>query len=147
MEPNTNTQVNPLRDHRQLIKESSWKDYFIFLIILLFTLALPFVFKLLGSIQISFYLRIFAGIFLLVFSILKFANYNYFSLSYMGYDLLATDWHMEYAYLYPFLEFFLAVGYLLNVPFVNYVAILLMLVGLVGTAKKFIRVKKSSALR
>lgn len=59
------------------------------------------------------WMRIFMGVFFLVFAGFKFAGYRMFALMFAGYDVLAKRFR-AYAYAYPFIEAGLGALYLLN---------------------------------
>jgi hypothetical protein len=84
------------------------------------------------------FLRIFMGVFFLVFGLFKLLDLRGFATSYMGYDVLAKR-SLGYAYAYPFIELALAAGYFLNVPYVEWIALFFMAVGSIGVFKELMR--------
>lgn len=78
----------------------------------------------------------FMGLFLVVFSMFKFFNLPGFADGFQMYDLLAKPFR-PYAYLYPFIELALGLGYLAqrNLPVVYGATIVVMLFGALGVIR------------
>lgn len=56
-----------------------------------------------GGVTIQNFIRIFMGVFFLVFGLFKLLDLRGFAMSYIGYDIIAKK-VPSYAYVYPFLE-------------------------------------------
>ncbi len=78
----------------------------------------------------------FMGQFLVFFSMFKFFNLEGFADGFQMYDLLARPWR-PYAYVYPFVELMLGLGYLAhwNPPVVYAATIVLMVFGSLGVIR------------
>ncbi len=85
-------------------------------------------------------MRWFEGLFFLVFASFKLARLRDFVDAYQGYDVLAKR-SRTYAYLYPFIELTLAIGFLTRValPAILVATVLLMAIGLIGVIKELRR--------
>ncbi len=129
-------------DHNHAEMETTTKDYILFVCILLgifiVSLALEH-FR--GTFTAADFMRLFMGVFFLVFAIFKLLDMPGFAMSYIGYDIIAKK-ITAYAYAYPFLELALALGYFLNVSGTNYATIILMLIGSIGVTKELLRGSK-----
>lgn len=114
---------------RQKGRGSSWKDY-IPLIVIITTALLAACAK-----QVAYggwtwmnWMHDFMGFFLVVFSMFKFFNMEGFADGFQMYDLLAKRFR-PYAYVYPFIELGLGLGYLSHwQPVMIYSATLLVMV-------------------
>lgn len=78
-------------------------------------------------------LRIFMGVFMLVFATFKLVGYKMFAMMFAGYDPIAKKSKI-YAHLYPFIELALGVMALLSIGFIitNVTVVVLMGIGSVG---------------
>ncbi len=74
----------------------------------------------------------FMASFFLVFSFFKLLDLHGFAQSYCNYDLIAKKFY-RYGYIYPFIECFFGLGYLLS-PFSFYLNLIVFLVMLISTA-------------
>ncbi|MBN8707950.1 MAG: hypothetical protein BGO12_12925 [Verrucomicrobia bacterium 61-8] len=98
---------------RQKGRGSNWRDYIPLITIVALTVLAS------GAKQVSYgtdgsvmsWMRDFMGLFLVVFSMFKFFNLEGFADGFQMYDLLAKPFR-PYAYVYPFLELGLGLGYL-----------------------------------
>ena len=83
------------------------------------------------------YLRLFMGVFFVVFAGFKFVDIKMFAIAYSGYDLVAKRFKV-YGYLYPFLELGLGILYLADlIPFTrDILTVGLMTVGSAGVLKE-----------
>jgi hypothetical protein len=121
--------------------EESWKDYFIFGLIIFGVLIGSIV---LGNLDndpsLPNYARFFMGLFFLVFGSFKIINIQNFVTAYSRYDVIAKRSRL-YAYIYPFLELTLALSYLLNFNPVttNIATLILMSVSSVGVIRVLIK--------
>jgi methylamine utilization protein MauE len=124
------------------MQETTVKDYLLFAGILLGILAISLLLAYLtGSFNTASFMRIFMGVFFLVFGVFKLLDLPGFVMSYIGYDIIAKKF-TAYAYIYPFLELALALSYFLNVPYVNYATVLLVAVGSAGVTRELLRGSK-----
>jgi hypothetical protein len=114
---------------RQEGRGKSWKDYLPLMVLVAIT-ATAAAAKLAaygdeGSLRL--WMHDFMGFFLAVFSMFKFFDLPGFADGFQMYDLLAKRFR-PYAYLYPFLEFGLGLGYLAHFqPFAVYAGTALLL--------------------
>ncbi len=93
-------------------KAESWKDYLPLITIVLLAVLAAFAKQLdYGAWQPAKWMHDFMGVFLLVFAMLKLFDLSGFADGFQKYDLLAKQ-SRRYAYVYPFLELALALGYL-----------------------------------
>ncbi len=129
-------------DHSMHQEETTAKDYFIFAGIIIGILIISLIYE---NIKSSFnsldFMKVFMGVFFLVFGVFKLLDLKGFAVSYMGYDIIARKFTW-YAYIYPFLELLLALGYFLNIKNVNYATVILMAIGSIGVAKELLRGSK-----
>lgn len=127
--------------------ESSPKEYAKFLGVIAGILLLSYLFaqnwSCLGAAN---FLRIFMGMFFLVFGVFKLLDLKGFAESYIGYDIIAKK-SLTYAYLYPFIEIALALGYFFKVPYTDWVTVILMTIGSIGVFKELIRGSKIKCAR
>lgn len=81
-------------------------------------------------------MRHFMAGFFLVFSFFKFLDLKGFASAFRGYDIIAKR-SEAWAYVYPFVELFLGVLYLLNISptVLNLMTLILMLIGSIGVLK------------
>jgi hypothetical protein len=129
-------------DHSRHTEQTTAKDYFLFAAVLLgiFISSLILV-KIFTAFSLTNFLRIFMGVFFLVFSIFKLLDLKGFVEAYIGYDVIAKRFK-SYAYIYPFLELILALGYFLDLSVTNYFTVLLMAVSSIGVFKELMRGSK-----
>ena len=127
--------------------ESSIVEYakFVAVIALIFS-ASYFIYSLSDFSDGYEYMRIFMGVFLVVFAGFKFAGYNMFVMMFQGYDLIAKKSKL-YAQLYPSIELALGVLFLADLaPYPRNITVLtLMGVGAVGVAQEIFH--KRSGIR
>jgi hypothetical protein len=98
--------------HREEGRGSSWRDYIpLFVIIVLSGLAAAAKQWQSGSWNSMGWMQDYMGFFLVIFSMFKFFDLRGFADGFQMYDLLAKPFR-PYAYLYPFLELGLGLGYL-----------------------------------
>lgn len=114
---------------------ASWKDYIPLMVIVGLTLLAAFAKQVAhaGPWDGTLWMHDFMGFFLVVFSMFKFFNLEGFADGFQMYDLLAKPFR-PYAYVYPFIELGLGLGYLsLWEPTIIYVAtVVVMLFGALG---------------
>lgn len=91
---------------------------------------------LVGLLQISGYTILFMGIFFIVVSLLKFADWKGFSNAFAMYDIVAKRSRF-YAYVYPLIELAIGISFLLSLNLIisAIVTFLIMAVGSIGVAK------------
>jgi hypothetical protein len=123
-------------------EEGTLKDYLIFFGILLGIFFIAFIYEhLRGGFDMRDFMRVFMGVFFLVFGIFKLLDLRGFVMSYIDYDIIAKKITV-YAYAYPFIELALALGYFFSIPYINYGTVVIMAVGSVGVAKELLRGSK-----
>jgi hypothetical protein len=91
-----------------------------------------------GNFVAERFMREIMAFFFLVFGLFKLYDIHGFVDSYIGYDLIARR-SKAYAYLYPFIELFLAFGYFINWPPINYVTVVVTTIGAIGVARQLLR--------
>ncbi len=114
---------------RQRGRGKSWKDYIPLLVLVILVLAVASAKQMAypGAWKWHGWMHDFMGFFLVVFSMFKFFDLPGFADGFQMYDLLAKPLR-PYAYLYPFLECGLGLGYLAEVrPPAIYIATLVLL--------------------
>ena len=120
---------------RQEGRGASWADYIPLMVIVALTLlaACAKQYSYPGAWNWIGWMHDFMGFFLVVFSMFKFFNIEGFADGFQMYDLLATPLR-PYAYVYPFVELGLGLGYLARwQPMLIYAAtIIIMLFGSLG---------------
>ena len=125
--------------HGHADMETTLKDYILFALVLVFIAGSALVLDLLsnGFSRLEF-MRLFMAMFFLVFGIFKLLDLSGFANSFMGYDIFARRF-VWYAYLYPFLELALALGYFADFSWINWPTLLLMAFGSIGVARELMR--------
>lgn len=121
--------------------ETTAKDYLIFVGILLGIVAISLISTYVIGFSVTEFMRIFMGVFFLVFALFKLADLKGFVMSYIGYDIVARKF-TGYAYIYPFIELALAFGYFFSFPLINYFTVVIMAVGAIGVARELWRGSK-----
>lgn len=123
-----------LKGNKPKVQRQTIKDFLPLIIIFLviFFLTSVMVWQL-GYWDTMFAMRYFEGFFFLIFGIFKLLNLKGFVDAYSTYDIIAKR-NRFYAYLYPFIELGLAVGYLFSFQLlaVAWTTLILMLIGSVG---------------
>jgi hypothetical protein len=86
--------------------------------------------------------------FFLTFSFFKFLNLKGFAKAYQSYDLIAKKFHF-YGYIYPLIEFFLGLSYLLQIfPLMtNVINLLVMIISSAGVLVSLIKGKRIQRAR
>ena len=132
-----------MMDHSQhTMPESTPKEYAKFVGVILGIIIISHTAAhLSGDPGVSNSLRLFMGVFFLVFGLFKLLDLKGFATSYMGYDVIAKR-SMTYAYIYPFIELALAMGYFLRVPYTDWVTLVIMAIGSIGVFKELMRGSK-----
>jgi len=132
-EANHNSSAHPPDDRRR-----SWTDYLPLLILTGLSLAVAIAKQAAypGPADAHMAMHDFMGIFLVMFSMFKFFDLPGFADGFQMYDLLAKPFR-PYAYLYPFLELALGIGYLAvwNPPVVYGATIAIMVFGAAGVLR------------
>ncbi len=130
-------------DHsHHLEPESTPKEYAKFAAIILgIILVSYFAAGFYGGLNISNYLRIFMGVFFLVFGLFKLLDLRGFVMSYIGYDIIAKR-STTYAWIYPFIEIALAFGYFSSFAPTEWVTLVVMTIGSIGVFKELMRGSK-----
>lgn len=119
---------------RQEGRGQSWKDYIpLMVIVILSAVAAWAKLQAYGICDVKTWMHDFMGFFLVVFSMFKFFDMEGFADGFQMYDLAAGQFR-PYAYLYPFLELGLGLGYLarFELTFIYIATIAIMLFGSLG---------------
>ena len=97
---------------RERGRGSRWRDYIPLIIIIVLT-SLSACAKQFAGVNWNWmnWMHDFMGLFLIIFSMFKFFDIDGFADGFQMYDLLAKPFR-PYAYVYPFIELFLGLGYL-----------------------------------
>ena len=129
-------------EHGQHMDETTLKDYLAFAGVLLGILLISLGYEGLhgGFIPVDF-MRIFMGVFFLVFAVFKLLDLRGFAESYIGYDIIAKRF-MPYAYAYPFLELALSFGFLFGIAYINFATVIVMATGSIGVIRELLRGSK-----
>lgn len=120
------------------------KDYLLFALVITGILVSSIFYQnWFGQAGLTEWMRVFMGVFFLVFGLFKVADISGFVDSYANYDLIAKQFP-AYGYIYPFIELALAAGFLFNfAPLtVNAATLGIMTVGSVGVAKELFSGRK-----
>lgn len=130
-------------DHEGHIEpESTPKEYAKFAVIILGILLISYFTAVsFGGLGVSNFLRVFMGVFFLVFGLFKLLDLRGFVMSYIGYDIIAKR-SMTYAWVYPFIEIALAVGYFFSFAPTEWITIVIMTIGSIGVLKELMRGSK-----
>lgn len=124
--------------------ETKPKDYIVFAAILFFIfLSSVAVQNFLFQQDLVSWMRSFMGVFFIVFAFFKLLDLRGFAMSYVGYDILARRF-TQYAYIYPFIELGLGVGYLTfpNQSILNIITFSIMTIGAIGVGKQLMKGSK-----
>lgn len=108
----------------------------IFSVIILFTAIAVIVH---GAWDVVFVMRMFMGLFFLVFGFFKVINLKGFVTAYREYDIVAKQ-SRAYAYVYPFIELSLGCAYVVgwNLFVTNWITLIVMVVSAVGVLQKLL---------
>lgn len=139
----SNIQPNP-KIEEPVVIEKSFKIYKPLILIVLFLLGIcilvqfPF-----DSFSIKLAMRHFMAGFFIVFSFFKLLNIEGFANSYKMYDILSQKWG-SWAYVYPFVELFLGVLYLINFQqdLTNWLTIIVLGLGSIGVIESNLNRRK-----
>lgn len=130
--------VAPTPDHHQhaAIVETSRKEYMKLAGIIVFLFLSASLMSALTNFNVEEWLRWFMGGFFIIFGSFKLIGYEMFVLAFPSYDIIAKK-HKLYAYVYPFIELFLGVLYVLNLMIIprDIFTLIIMSVSAVGVAK------------
>ncbi len=128
--------------HNHAESETSPKEYAKFIAVILgIFVAAGILSNFFGGLNLTNYLRMFMGTFFLVFSTFKLLDLKGFAMSFMGYDIIAKRFS-SYAYVYPFLELGLAIGYFIGWRTTDWFTLILMTIGAIGVFKELSRDSK-----
>jgi hypothetical protein len=132
-----------MMDHSHHMEtESTPKEYAKFIAVILGILLIScFTAASWGGLSLANFFRVFMGAFFLVFGLFKLFDLRGFAMSYTGYDIIAKRW-LSYAYIYPFIEIALALGYFFHVPSTEWVTLVVMVIGSIGVFKELMRGSK-----
>lgn len=128
-------------DHQHHSEEGTLKDWLLFIGVIVFILAVSLGYEYLYGFSLGDFMRVFMGVFFLVFGLFKLLDLKGFVMSYIGYDVIAKRF-TPYAYLYPFIELALALGYFLDFGPVNIFTLIIMAVGSIGVFRELLRGSK-----
>lgn len=133
-------------DHHSMVNgEHSPVEYFKFiLVIAIITCISLFIYSSMPESDLREFLRLFMGVFFVVFAGFKFAGYRMFSLMFAGYDVVAKRIKI-YAYAYPFIELGLGILYVWNFAptYRELLTLSIMGIGTIGVAQE---IKKRSGI-
>ena len=122
-------------DHTSMVEsKSDAKEYLKFAgLIVGITVISLLAYSYYGSGDLELWMRLFMGIFFLVFAGFKFIGYKMFVEMFAGYDIIAKKLK-AYSYAYPFIELGLAIFYLANLypSFRDIFTLVIMLIGSIG---------------
>lgn len=121
--------------------ETTVRDYLIFAGIILFVFVSAWVITKYAGFSLINYSRFFMAMFFLVFGLFKLLDLPGFVMSYIGYDIIAAKL-TAYAYAYPFIELALALGYFLNLSFIEWPTLILMAIGSIGVLRQLLKGSK-----
>ncbi|MBM18080.1 MAG: hypothetical protein CL947_03380 [Epsilonproteobacteria bacterium] len=124
-------------DNQQSLRTNPYVTLFLIIsAIVCTTLIVQFLFQIT---TLKDFMRIFMGLFFIVFGFFKILNWTGFAYAFAEYDIIAKN-TIAYAYLYPLIEFFLGAMYLSNnATFVIHVITgLIMFIGAIGVAQSLI---------
>ena len=118
------------------VVESSKKEYMKFFAIIFGLFLAATLTSSLTGLNWEEWMRWFMGGFFIVFGGFKLIGYENFVIAFRDYDILAKR-HKIYAYIYPFIELFLGVIYVLNLfsPARDVFTVIIMSIGAFGVAK------------
>jgi hypothetical protein len=128
-------------DHEHHKDEATLRDYVIFIGIILFVFISAWIISKYAGFSLAIFLRFFMAMFFLVFGLFKLLDLPGFVMSYIGYDIVARK-YTAYAYAYPFIELALAAGYFLNLSFIEWPTLVLMIIGSIGVMRQLMRGSK-----
>ena len=96
-----------------------------------------------GNFSAMLWMRHFMAGFFLVFAFFKLLNIKGFATSYQMYDIIAAKWK-GWGYIYPFVELFLGILYLINIApfFTNWVTLIVLGVSSVGVIQSVLDKRK-----
>ncbi len=128
--------------HNHTETEATPKEYAKFIGIILGIVLLSYLISAAGrEFVLPQFLRVFMGVFFAVFGLFKLLDLQGFVMSYIGYDIIAKKW-TGYAYLYPFIELALALGYFFQIPLTEWATLILMAIGSLGVLRELMRGSK-----
>lgn len=99
---------------KSIEQNSIKKEYFKFVLVILFIVSSSyFLYLQTPQTQWTEFMRLFMGVFLVVFAGFKFVGYKSFWIMFSGYDIVSKKFPI-YGKIYPFLELSLGLAFLLN---------------------------------
>ncbi len=126
-------------DHNH--EEGTPKEYIKFGGVIVFILLVTWLITGSSGFSPADFMRYFMAVFFVTFGLFKLADLEGFVSSYRGYDIIAKRLP-AYGYLYPFIELTLGAGFLLNVPSVNLITLIIMVIGSIGVIQQLLRKSK-----
>lgn len=127
-----------------MIKEKyTIKDFLPLILFFVLTTTLSVGWTVYFSLGFMRWMEVFMGSFFLLFGLFKVINLKGFAMAYRMYDLVAMKFK-GYGYVYPFIEIFLGLMYLLSIYpfFTNLVTFVLMIVSALGVYLKIRKKEK-----
>lgn len=125
-------------------KPKTWKDYKPLILVLIYIiLGTTLGMHLTNDWSLMMGMRLFMGLFFLVFSFFKLLDLPGFAMSYMSYDIVAAKW-MKWGYIYPFVELAFGVGYVVGWQLLglNVLVAIVMGISLIGVVKSVLNKKE-----
>jgi hypothetical protein len=98
-----------------------------FVLLIIFIVSIVYTFFYHGGADIFYTLRLYFGLLIFIFGILKLKNYLDFTEAHQRYDIISKHFCL-YAYIYPFLEIFLGLFLVMNfIPIFTYITLSMIL--------------------
>lgn len=130
-----------MHTHQNNVKTNYTGEYIkLVLVLSLITMTAWYITPLINPGKHTGFMSAFMGTFFLVFGGFKIIGLKNFASAFQGYDIIAKK-YPSYAYLYPFLELWLALGFFTNIPNTTWATLALMTVGSIGVLKELRRGK------
>ncbi len=128
--------------HHQTKFKASWQSYKPLIIVLVFCLLMALA---PNYAYFNFYVIMYAfmAYFFILLALFKFFDLDGFAEGFQTYDLVAKRFK-AYGYIYPFIELFLGLGYLMQADLllVNWITLIVMLVSGISVVKSLLEGKK-----
>lgn len=129
-------------NHQHHTTNITFKEYIPLLLVYLFILLASIVISFIQSFSLMILMRNFMAIFFITFGVFKLIDLKGFVEGYRSYDLLAKRFKF-YAWIYPFIELFLGIAFLINfhITIISSITLVLSVVNCLGI---FIELKKGN---
>lgn len=118
--------------------QTPWTEYVKFIGVIVFIVLVSYGLSAYQGFTADIFMRSFMGVFFVVFAIFKLLDLRGFVMSYIGYDIIARK-IMRYAYVYPFIELALGLGYLFDVSYLDWITLPLVAIGAIGVGRELLR--------